>query len=245
MPEVLPSTGDPIEVTRSRNATADRGEETVTGYYGPVELVEALYESDLLGLPVSQDQSQLAFDTAGKGRANYKITNVRSLSGGVNDTATGGLQELSSVDVIRPWYTAPYFAELTTAEIAKCRRAVEDGITDPVGVLAGLKSYQLFGHMVRGDNYYATAYVFRRTFRTASGKKLALASENINTVVTLPALNATVKNLIATLPSGEWLKRPTSCRYLGREGWDVSDEYLWAPQWSIVYGGTFTGGFAE
>jgi hypothetical protein len=241
MPEILPSTGDPIEVTRTRTATADRGEETITTKRGPVALVEAQYEADLAGLAFDPDKSQLSFDATGNGRGTYRITNARSLTGGISDPETGGLQELSSVDVSRPWYTAPYFATLSTEEIALTRRAVEDGIGDPVGVLSGQKSYQLFGHMVRGDNYYATAYLFRRTFRTTSGSVLVLAASNINTVQPLPALNSTVGNLIGSLPVGEWLKRPTTCRYLGREGWDVSDEYLWAPQWSVVYGGTFTG----
>jgi hypothetical protein len=57
----------------------------------------------------------------------------------------------------------------------------------------------------------------------------------------LPEMSSRLKNQIDALPTGEWLKKPTQVRYLGKEGTDVSLEYQWAPKWSVIYGGTFTG----
>jgi hypothetical protein len=242
MREILGDENEPFQETRTRSANLERGEETGIEFTGPVDIIEDLYEADLAGLGTDPEKTTLSFNTS-KGRATYRITNARTVTGGVQDPVTGGLQELVAIDVIRPWYTAPYFRDLTTVQIAAIRKAVEDGVEDiqNANVGGGELAYILFAHMIRGDNYYETAYIFRRTFRTNSNQTLLLAAGNINRVVDLPPLNSTVSNLIDTLPPGEWLKRPTSCRYLGREGWDVQDEYLWAPQWSVVYGGTFTG----
>jgi hypothetical protein len=240
--EILGNENDPIQESRTRTANIDRGEERGIEITGPMELVESIYDADLLTLGTDPDKTQLDFRTQ-RGRATYRISNARTIAGGFVDPETGGLQELVAVDVLRPWYTAPYFQSLGTAEIAKTRRAVEDGVEDPVGVLSGTLSYQLFAHMIRGDNYYETAYLLRRTFRTNSNQTILLAAANINKVVDLPALSQRLQNLIDALPAGEWLKRPVQCRFLGRDGWDVSDEYLWAPQWSVVYGGTFDGGY--
>jgi len=243
MSEVL-GDASPIEETRTRRADVERGEEKGVEYTGPVSLIEAQYEADLLLLGTDPNKTQLDYRES-RGRATYRVSNARTIAGGFYDPETGGLQELSAVDVPRSWMWAPYFDEVSTKTKAIIRRAIEDGVDDIVGIVSGEKAYQLFGHLVRGDNYYETAYIFRRTFRTNSSATLMLAASNINRVVELPRLNTRLRNLIDSLPIGEWLKRPVTCRFLGAEGWDVSDEYLWAPQWSVVYGGTFTGVDAE
>jgi Tfp pilus assembly protein PilN len=68
-----------------------------------------------------------------------------------------------------------------------------------------------------------------------------VASANPNTVTALPRLSNALNKLIDSLPTGEWLKKPTTVQNAGRKGWTVTLTYQWAPQWSIIYGGTFTG----
>lgn len=245
-PEILPTGSDGIETKVRYTWTPDRGEEVVTEKSGTKAAIEPLYDAEKIAAYWDSTVSGVTADYA-RGRGVLSVTNARVMGTGIDPTADGGLQELIGIDVIRPIYAAPYFAALTAAEVALCKTIVEDGATDPTGFFGGgnaTLAYQLFGHLVMGrETYYETAFIFRRTFRTSSGQQVRLASSNPNTVQPLPALSQTLQNLIDTLPDGEWLKRPTQCRYMGREGWDVSDEYLWSPQWSIVYGGTFTGGF--
>jgi hypothetical protein len=101
---------------------------------------------------------------------------------------------------------------------------------------------ELFGHLVHGqETYIETAYEFRQTWVVESTKALKLASSNANTVQDLPPLGKTLENLIDSLPSGEWLKKPTTCRSLGKNGWEVTVTYQYAKKWSVIYGGSFTG----
>jgi hypothetical protein len=245
MVETLPTTSDGIETSVSKTWTPDRGEEIVTRKTGTKAAIDAAYEAEKVAAYWDSSISGLS-NNAERGRGTLTITNARTIGTAV-DPETGGMQELLGVDVVRPIYAAPYFSVLTAAQIALARTLVDDGATDPTGHFTAnaTKCYQLFGHLVRGyESYYETAYMFRQTFRTSSGKEVRIAASNQNTVQPLPALSQTLLKLIDTLPDGEWLKRPTECRYVAREGWDVSVEYLWAPEWSIVYGGSFTGGFA-
>jgi len=246
MAEILPTSSDGLETTTQKTWTQDRGEEIVTRTTGDRASVEAVYEAEKLTAPFDSDVAGLNFN-AERGRGTLTITNAKTLGTAVDPT-TGGLQELLGVDVVRPIHMAAYFSDLTAAQVAMARTLVADGASDPVGHFSGPNAtlaYQLFGHLVRGyDSYYETAYLFRQTFKTSSGKQVRLAASNQNTVQALPALSQTLLKLIDSLPSGEWLKRPTECRYMGREGWDLSIEYLWAPEWSVVYGGSFTGGWS-
>jgi 6-phosphogluconate dehydrogenase len=56
-----------------------------------------------------------------------------------------------------------------------------------------------------------------------------------------PEFDSRMDNLIAALPSGEWLIKPVQCEHLGRGKWRVSKEWQWAEAWSIVFGGTLNG----
>jgi hypothetical protein len=244
MREILPSTSDGIEESTTYQWTPDQGEQQIDTKTGAASDLLPLYEQEKIAALFSSTISGIGLQTQ-RGRGTLTVTNARVIDQGQDPIIAGGLQELIGVDVVLPIYRAPYFQTLTTAEVAEVRTAIEDGLTNPEGVVSGgNKAYQLFGHLLLGyDSYYETAYLFRRTFRTSRSQQVQLAASNPNTVQNLPQLSTTLQNLIDTLPVGEWLKRTVDVRYLGREGWDVSDSYLWAPKWSIVYGGTFTGGF--
>jgi hypothetical protein len=152
------------------------------------------------------------------------------------------------VDVNRSIYLAPYFSDLTSYEILEVRKVFEDqGEAD--GGWNVLQTH-LFGHLVHGqEEYLETAYVLRQTFRTNSTRTITKAASQINQVCKpdnatgpdFPNLSSKLKAQIDSLPDGEWLKRPTQVRYIGKEGTDVAMEFQWAPKWSVVYGGTFTG----
>jgi hypothetical protein len=152
------------------------------------------------------------------------------------------------VDVNRSIYLAPYFAALTSYEILAVRKAYEDQGEADAGW--GALQNQLFGHLVHGqEEYLETAYILRQTFRTNSTRSIRKAASQINQVCKpvnatgpdFPNLSSKMKAQVDALPSGEWLKRPTQVRYIGKDGTDVSLEFQWAPKWSVVYGGTFTG----
>jgi len=57
-------------------------------------------------------------------------------------------------------------------------------------------------------------------------------------VTALPSLSVGMLDLVGTLPEGEWLYKPPQVEYVQRGVWSVSQEWNWAPKWSIVYGGT-------
>jgi hypothetical protein len=236
--EILPSGAEGWDETTQKEWVSGLGEKIITTKSGDVTQIEAIYEADkLAGIDDSLISSVTLNSKAGK------ATTVMTTTPNEDDptTAEDGNQELLAIDVIRPLYTAPYFQSLTYTEVGDVRRAKEDGIREVVGGWNALQQ-KLFKHIIMGrDKYYETAYIFRKTFITSSNATLQRSATNINTVQSLPDLSAGMENLIDSLPTGEWLKRPTQCRYLGKSGYSVSEEYLWAPNWSVVYGGTFDG----
>ena len=238
--EILPSTADGLEETVEKSWTPDRGTARTLRYSGPTSVIDDRWTEleaeatagQLVGL------TSLTSSTS-RGRGTLTETYARTIGEGA-DPETEGVQELLGMEITRPWETAPYFSTLTQDDILDVRTAVENG--DPVNpAWADLKK-ALYGHKVQlGDDYYATYYVFRRTYRASSEKVLKRAAADPNTVQDLPTLSKTLQNLIDALPSGEWLKKPIEVVSLGKDGWSVREEYVWAPEWSIAYEGSFTG----
>jgi hypothetical protein len=242
--EILPAGSDGIEPGERRSWNAGQGESVTETFSsdrkGALDLYNELrdaaeYTPGLAGLDFSVQ----------RGRGNLSVTYVRTLvSAGIPSDDTG-VQELLGVGIRRGIYLAPYFDELTTEQIAEVRLAYENQEK-----FAGLfinaawndKQKHLAGHLYHGaDSYEETAYVFRQTRRAAWNELLLTEAGNPNTVQPLPALSPELQRHIDALPGGEWLKKPVQTRFLGRQGTDVVTEYQWAPKWSIVYGGTFTG----
>jgi hypothetical protein len=171
------------------------------------------------------------------------------------------IQELNSFDVVRPIYTSPYFREIKTDLIASVRDVAEQQLkptevdaaaaahdADPEAVgewglrSAEGKAWELLGHLQMGmETYVETAYEFTKTWRTTSTESLRVASSDINTVQELPSLSGVMSRLIDSLPVGEWLKKPTTVQSAGGGYFTVRVAYLWAPKWSVVYGGTEDG----
>lgn len=244
MPEVYPSTAEPRDERVAASYQPGEGEHITTTISGTAADIEALY--GLAKVSASNPPSRVTSLTFEKRNGRGTISQVEArVLGGWWGSVEGrtGKQELLAIDVIRPIWAAPYW-DLGYVQLGEVRRAYEDGVLEVDGDW-DLKQKQLFGHLVNGyESYYETAYVFRRTFNASSGRLLAANTSVVNQVAPLPSLSPTLTRLIDALPTGEWLKRPTSVRNLERNGWEVSEEYLWAPKWSVVYGGTFTGGFA-
>jgi hypothetical protein len=188
----------------------------------------------------STDISSIVLDHSA-GRAVLTINYDRQ----DDDIRRLGVQELYAVDVVRDIKAAPYFAALLDNEAADVQASWDNRLTtDKIKNYATWNNLQkaLFGHMTHGqESYTETAYEFRQTFQTTSTKVLKASTANPNTVQTLPELTRSLQNLVDAMPTGEWLKKPTTVNYAGRKGWTVSKTYLWAPKWSVIYGGTFTG----
>ena len=161
------------------------------------------------------------------------------------------VQELISVDSIRDLKQAPYFAitespaevnlnAMTLPEILEVDAAIDNREAVGASWNNGQKVY--YGHKLRGfENYLETVYEFRSSKQVTSQKLLNASVDNPNTKQDLPQLSSTMKRLIDSLPAGEWMKKPTSIISSGDRGWTVSQVYQWAPQLSVIYGGSFTG----
>ena len=237
--EILPSGTDGYDISTTKEYVYGVGETTTIKKTGDVTQIEALYEADIETIQGGDSSiSSLTFNSRnGRGETTILYEPAEDDPEAEED----GAQELVAIDVIRPIYTAPYFKSLDYTQVGDVRRTVADGVRE---VDAGWVDLQkvLFKHLIMGrDTYYETAYIFRKTFKTSSSSALNRSASDINTVVALPALSSAMQNMIDSLPVGEWLKRPTQVRNMSKSGYDVSEEYLWAPIWSVVYGGTFTG----
>lgn len=241
--EILPNSSDGLSERIEKSWSVDAGTTQTTTKTGPATTLSTEYDTMReTGLDNSFIQSISL--TTENGRGTYRIHYSGSASDDP-DVEINGTQELLAIDVVRPIYVAPYFINtdpvLNYQTIGDVRRAVEKGQRTVTAAWSD-KQKILFYHLIMGrTKYYETSYVFRKTYRTSSGQQVRRTVNNVNTVQALPNLSNTMRNFINALPSGEWLQRPTQVRYLGRDGWDVAEEFLWSPQWSVVYGGTFTG----
>jgi hypothetical protein len=248
MPEKLPAGASGIEETFTRKTTPKFGAQNTYEYSGPTAELEAIETLAARGTFQSENVSEMELRTS-RGRGTLRVTCARIWEEVDTDSQT--VQELNAIDVTRSIYVAPYFRTMSLALIASVRKAFENQLTaaeiavvasaDSWGAAGGLP-YKLLGHLRLGmDSYNSTAYEFSKTWRTTSTKELKIASSSINTVTTLPTLSGVMLKLVDALPTGEWLKRPTTVTSAGGGWFNVRSSYLWAPKWSVVYGGTETG----
>lgn len=236
MPEVLPTSAAAYDVAIEKVIMPNESEtETITetGTVAAIATRLAYYKAAAVGL--TSDIASIAYRSA-NGRAAITVAYDRV----DDDIRRLGVQEFYAVDVVRDIKAAPYFASLTNAQTSAVQ-SNWDARLGPVTEWTDLQK-SLYGHMAHGqESYIETAYEFRQTYQTTSNKKIKAATSNPNTVQDLPALTRTLENLVDAVPAGEWLKKPTTVQYAGRKGWTVSLTYQWAPKWSVIYGGTFTG----
>jgi hypothetical protein len=248
MPEILPSTDNGVEETIIETTTPEFGTQEVREFTGPKTALEEYRDYYLQGTGTGGNVGSMELRTA-RGRGSLRVNFQRVWS--EVDVQDQAVQELNSFDVIRPIECAPYFRGMALALMASVRKAYEGQLTaaeitavataDSWGAAGGLP-YKLLGHLRLGqDSYVETAYEFSKTWRSTSTNQLKIASGSINTVVNLPTLSGVMARLIDALPAGEWLKKPTTVQSAGGGFFSVRVSYLWAPKWSVVYGGTETG----
>ena len=224
-----PSTTGYTQSTR-KDWNTDTGESSEITYTGDQSEVSTLYENAKSETGIVAAQLQIE---RGRGTASKRYE--RLVAG--ETPAPGATQELFAVDVIKDVRSHPYFASLTNAQILDVKTAADNGTGEDAGWSALQKT--LYQHYAFGaESYYETAFVFRSTRKVGKSQALSISTSNINEVVTAPTASGTMATLISALPSGEWLKRPPSIRYIRPGVWEASEEWQWAKKWSVIYGGT-------
>ncbi len=237
-PEILPTTADGLDDNIERVTIPGEGSVTSRTLTGPRAKILA-EESRFAGLsrlrsPYGLMSSMVYREQNGRSALTIQYEHMGSA------TQDDSVQELYAMDVARDILVAPYFASLTNAQITEVVSAWEQREEIDAGWTQLQK--RLYGHLNHGQEVYQeTAYEFRQTYQTSSDRELGLAAENPNRVTPLPRIHRNLVNLIVSLPAGEWLKKPITVTQAGRRGWTVSATWQWAPQWSVIYGGTFTG----
>jgi len=241
MSERHPSTADGLESRLDRTYIPFEGDSEAEVYEGELAAVlarEATLRAQIGAGAIQNVESLVTSES--RGRGTLTINYARRLIQGVE--TDDGTQELYGIDVVRAIELAPYFATLTNAQIKDVKDWLNQADSvDPKPAWNAL-GLALWGHYIHGqDTYTETAYELRITRQVSGGKQLGVAAANPNRVVTLPRLSASLSRLISALPAGEWLKKPIGVQSAMRRGWTVTESYQWAPQWSVIYGGTFTG----
>jgi hypothetical protein len=155
------------------------------------------------------------------------------------------VEELLGVDLVRHISAAPYFRVLTDSEVSAVMLATETRTAD--AEIEGFDTWsdlqkEMRWQMLHGqESYYETVFVLKVSKQGVRSSALRGAFAGINTVVPVPTLSAGMKDLVGTLPAGEWLYKPPQVTYVQRGIWNVSSEWHYAVQWSVVYGGTMKG----
>lgn len=232
---------------------------------GTVEEIESKYQELVALGNAGLNIAQLSY-AAQNGRTSLVARFGRSgepVDGESDDVTV--VEELYAVDVIKDICEAPYFAKtvdsgkglpLSDDEVAFVRLCSENRWTEEEieayvadNSLTGVPSLysgwstgmkELRYHMLHGvESYYETTFVLRRTRYGVRTSAMGVTFTGINTVVTAPTFKTAMDAMIASLPAGEWLKRPPQAEHLGRGRWRITEEWHYAEKWSIVYGGTW------
>lgn len=236
--EIVPSTTDGIEETEHIETAFGVGQQRRVTKDGPADTIQALHDQIEAEVLAGAAPTIAALGLRKqRGRGTLEITHEILVA---QENIDDGTQELYSIEVVRGIASAPYFADLTNKQIADVLFAWD--MREEADAGWSEKQKRLYGHIAHGqDQYLETAYEFRQSWTTTSSGAIVRAADGINTVQPLPRLSATLRRLVSALPAGEWLKKPTSVTSVGRGGWQVVIQYQWAPKWSVIYGGTFTG----
>jgi len=158
------------------------------------------------------------------------------------------VEELYAINIVRDVRCAPYFcaggdAALTDDQVADVMDAVDHNyleaeITNWATWIDAQK--QLRYHMLHGqDSYYETGFVLRASLYGVITSKIKASFTFINEVVPAPVFLSPMDDLLASLPTGEWLHRPPQSEHLGKGKWRITREWHWAAKWSKMYGGTW------
>ena len=165
------------------------------------------------------------------------------------------VEELYGVDIIRDARMAYFFRDQSDNQVNFVSVCAERGFTttqidrfvvdqgEAVGTYSWAnwtdKMKTLRMHLTRGDDYFETGFILRRSIYGARTSAINATFEGINEVAaTDPSFQSDMDMLIEALPAGEWLYKPPAAEHLGRGQWRISQEWHWAVQWSVIYGGT-------
>jgi hypothetical protein len=216
------------EFAENRSWSPDSGELLTREYRGEASAVLTEYYGEKTAAGLNTGPAQVEYSAA-RGRAVC----VARFAPSAKTT-----EEIYAVDMVQDIRTHTYFSTMTNAQMVVVQeradkyRDADSGWTD--------LQKQLHYHLVHGTvSYYETNFILRRSTTSARTQEVRASFTGINTVVTPPTLSAGMSQLLDTLPSGEWLKKPPQAQYLGRGRWQVDQSWHWAPKWSKIYGGTW------
>jgi len=237
--EKLPGTANGLVVETEIKDAPGLASITTETYTGPTSELEDKREELLQESTINDRIGGMTLRTA-RGRGSLVVNYRRVADATFFPDDQEGVQELYGMDTIEDIAAAPYFDTLADEKILDVRTAVDQQI-DPVPD-SGWSNLQksLYKHYINGKNtFYQTHYELRISYQTSWTADVRAALQDQNTVVSeLPTLYGQVKAVLEDL-DGEWLKRSTTVTSAGRGMADVVLSFLWAPKWSIVYGGTF------
>ena len=268
----LPDQNSPTNApTVTKEFVPGVGERTVEEWpLGTPTDIDAKYETAKAAAIAGTDNIANVTYRGREGRASLVIRYGRE----AGDVAEYGdevqvIEELYAVDVIRDMRLAPYFSpkepdgdDLTNKQMAFVKRCTsmgydEDEIekyvydqgldSDHLYANWTAKMKSLYGHLNRGEDYYETGFVLRRSLYGLRSSRINVNFTGINKVADgkeghaeKPFFKSPMDSLVALLPPGEWLYRTPGTEHLGQGRWRVTEEWQWAPGWSIVYDGTLT-----
>jgi hypothetical protein len=155
------------------------------------------------------------------------------------------IEELLGVDLVRPIYAAETFRTLTDDQVSGVLAATEARLLE--ADITGFASWtatqkELRWQILHGqESYYETLFVLRVKKQGIRSTELRGIFEGVNKIQALPTLSPGMRDLVGTLPAGEWLYRPPQISYVHRGIWSVESEWNWAPKWSVVYDGSMKG----
>lgn len=255
-----------VRETVRKRWTPESGETEERVIRGPAARVEETYTATK-ALADAGDQrfSGMDYDLT-RGRAVLTVRYGREGGAGGDvpmgvGANTSTIEELYSIDIIKDIRQHPAFqtdgpSALTDAELQAVvdyhnkDYDVQSPVQDDDGNLVEVGGWtnsqkRLYRMLIHGmDSYYETGFILRRTIYGARNRTVKASFAGINTVIAgYPVrLSSKMNNLLDVLPSGEWLKKPSQCEYLGKGQWRVSEEYHWAEKWHAIYLGSLNWG---
>jgi hypothetical protein len=213
---------------------------------------EAETDSRFSGLDYEVSRGR-AFLVARYGRAGGSGGDVPI--GAAGNTST--IEELYAIDIIKDIRQHPKFQTggdwvLTDAQLQAVvdyhNKDVDDFERDADGVIIERPAWsdsqkRLYRMLIHGfSEYVETGFILRRSIYGARNTRVLATFDGINEVGDIERLSVKMQNLIQSLPTGEWLKKPSQAEYLGRGQWRISEEFHWAQKWHSIYGGALDWG---
>jgi len=248
--------------TRRLRYLPESGEQSTFEWRGLKADIEAKYTQ------VQSDAGLASLDlSAIEGRARLVATYSQTEPEGGDPAGIDHtiIEELYAVDHEKGILNAPYFnvggtAELTADKKVFVREVVDlslqSGSTGPSSIdkYVGRKGFgssylwanwtdamkRLRQHLINGhEAFLETRFILRRSKYGIRTSSMDVLFVGINTVGVAPEFVTPMNDLISSLPEGEWLNKPPSVQYLGKGRWRTEEEWHWADQWSVIYGGTW------